>query len=149
MFVTSALSPAKVQRVSIVDEAERIMEVIVEDKQLSLAIGKKGQNVRLAAKLTGWKIDIKSEEDKRREVEAQFGELEAGTPEDGAAAAEGGGEPLEAAAAEGADTQAAAAGESDGSETVTDVSVAEADAETPAAAAEDAPSATTEDPSKT
>src|SRR5262245_52060993 len=74
-FVTNALSPAKVQRVSIVDEKERVMEVIVEDKQLSLAIGKKGQNVRLAAKLTGWRIDIKSEEEKRREVEAQFGEL--------------------------------------------------------------------------
>src|SRR5438874_2264780 len=54
------------------------MEVIVEDKQLSLAIGKKGQNVRLAAKLTGWRIDIKSEEEKRREVEAQFGALELG-----------------------------------------------------------------------
>ena len=54
------------------------MEVVVEDKQLSLAIGKKGQNVRLAAKLTGWRIDIKSEEEKRREVEAQFGALEAG-----------------------------------------------------------------------
>jgi hypothetical protein len=53
------------------------MEVIVEDKQLSLAIGKKGQNVRLAAKLTGWRIDIKSEEEKRREVEAQFEGLEA------------------------------------------------------------------------
>src|SRR5215210_1245975 len=78
-FVTSALSPAKAQRVSVVDDAERVMEVIVEDKQLSLAIGKKGQNVRLAAKLTGWKIDIKSEEEKRREVEAQFEELE--TPE--------------------------------------------------------------------
>jgi len=52
------------------------MEVIVEDKQLSLAIGKKGQNVRLAAKLTGWRIDIKSEEEKRREVEAQFEGLE-------------------------------------------------------------------------
>ena len=75
-FVTNGLSPAKVQRVSIVDERERVMEVIVEDKQLSLAIGKKGQNVRLAAKLTGWRIDIKSEEEKRREVEAQFGELE-------------------------------------------------------------------------
>ena len=62
LFVTNAISPAKVQRVSIVDDAERVMEVIVEDKQLSLAIGKKGQNVRLAAKLTGWKIDIKSEE---------------------------------------------------------------------------------------
>jgi N utilization substance protein A len=77
VFVTNAISPAKVQRVSIVDEAEKVMEVVVEDKQLSLAIGKKGQNVRLAAKLTGWKIDIKSEEDKRREVEAQFGQLEA------------------------------------------------------------------------
>jgi N utilization substance protein A len=76
-FVTNALSPAKVQRVSIVDDPDRVMEVVVEDKQLSLAIGKKGQNVRLAAKLTGWRIDIKSEEEKRREVEAQFGELEA------------------------------------------------------------------------
>src|SRR5438067_2302641 len=65
-FVTNALSPAKVQRVSIVDDPKRVMEVIVEDKQLSLAIGKKGQNVRLAAKLTGWRIDIKSEEEKRR-----------------------------------------------------------------------------------
>ena len=62
------------------------MEVIVEDGQLSLAIGKKGQNVRLAAKLTGWKIDIKSEEEKRKEVEAQLGELEA-APGDEAAAA--------------------------------------------------------------
>ena len=80
LFVTNAISPAKVQRVSIVDDAERVMEVIVEDKQLSLAIGKKGQNVRLAAKLTGWKIDIKSEEEKRREVEAQLGALEIGEP---------------------------------------------------------------------
>ena len=78
VFVTNALSPAKVQRVSIVNDAERVMEVVVEDKQLSLAIGKKGQNVRLAAKLTGWRIDIKSEEEKRKEVEAQFGALEAG-----------------------------------------------------------------------
>src|SRR5579864_8573639 len=80
-FVTNALSPAKVQRVSIVDDKERVVEVIVEDKQLSLAIGKKGQNVRLAAKLTGWKIDIKSEEEKRKEVEAQFGALEVGGAE--------------------------------------------------------------------
>ena len=55
-----------------------VMEVVVEDKQLSLAIGKKGQNVRLAAKLTGWKIDIKSEEEKRREVEVLLGALEVG-----------------------------------------------------------------------
>jgi transcription termination/antitermination protein NusA len=85
--VTNGLSPAKVQRVSIVDDRERVMEVIVEDKQLSLAIGKKGQNVRLAAKLTGWRIDIKSEEEKRREVEAQFEGLELGGSSDGAAAA--------------------------------------------------------------
>src|ERR1043165_3892542 len=81
VFVTNALSPAKVQRVSIVDDKERVMEVVVEDKQLSLAIGKKGQNVRLAAKLTGWRIDIKSEEEKRKEVEAQVGALEAGDPQ--------------------------------------------------------------------
>src|SRR5215218_2383270 len=81
VFVTNALSPAKVQRVSIVDDGDRVMEVVVEDKQLSLAIGKKGQNVRLAAKLTGWRIDIKSEEEKRREVEAQFGALEAANAE--------------------------------------------------------------------
>ena len=48
------------------------MEVIVDDSQLSLAIGKKGQNVRLAAKLLGWRIDIKSEEEKRQEVESQM-----------------------------------------------------------------------------
>jgi N utilization substance protein A len=71
-FVTKALSPARVQRVTIVDSDEHIMEVVVEDRQLSLAIGKKGQNVRLAAKLTGWKIDIKSEEEKRKEVELQL-----------------------------------------------------------------------------
>jgi N utilization substance protein A len=86
LFVTNAISPAKVQRVSIVDDAERVMEVIVEDKQLSLAIGKKGQNVRLAAKLTGWKIDIKSEEEKRKEVEIQLGALEIGEPESDTAA---------------------------------------------------------------
>ena len=77
-FVTKALSPARVQRVSIVDDEQRVMEVVVEDRQLSLAIGKKGQNVRLAAKLTGWKIDIKSEEEKRKEVEAQLAGIEFG-----------------------------------------------------------------------
>jgi N utilization substance protein A len=88
-FVTNGLSPAKVQRVSIVDDKERVMEVVVEDKQLSLAIGKKGQNVRLAAKLTGWRIDIKSEEEKRREVEAQFEGLELGQTDAEAGAVEG------------------------------------------------------------
>ncbi|HYA13964.1 MAG TPA: transcription termination factor NusA [Syntrophales bacterium] len=59
-YVCSALSPAKVNRV-IIDDENRSMEVIVPDDQLSLAIGKNGQNVRLAVKLTGWKIDVKSE----------------------------------------------------------------------------------------
>jgi len=54
------------------------LEVIVDDTQLSLAIGKKGQNVRLAAKLLGWKIDIKSEEEKRQEVEQQMQALTGG-----------------------------------------------------------------------
>jgi len=74
-FATHALSPAKISRVSIVDANEKHMEVIVDDSQLSLAIGKKGQNVRLAAKLLGWRIDIKSEEEKRREVESQMAAL--------------------------------------------------------------------------
>ncbi len=76
VFITNAVSPAKIQRATIVDATERVVELVVEDSQLSLAIGKKGQNVRLAAKLTGWRIDIKSEDEKRREVEAQFEGLE-------------------------------------------------------------------------
>jgi len=80
-FAQKALSPAKVTRVQIVDPEEKRLEVIVEDTQLSLAIGKKGQNVRLASKLIGWNIDIKSEEEKRREIEAQMAALTApGTP---------------------------------------------------------------------
>ena len=61
MFVGNALNPAKIGRVSVVD-----------DEQLSLAIGKKGQNVRLASRLVGWRIDIKSEQEKKREVEAEM-----------------------------------------------------------------------------
>ena len=75
VFATHALSPAKISRVSILDAAGKHMEVIVDDTQLSLAIGKKGQNVRLAAKLLGWRIDIKSEEEKRQEVEVQMAAL--------------------------------------------------------------------------
>ena len=71
-FAEKALQPAKVSRVTVVDAMERHLEVIVDDTQLSLAIGKKGQNVRLAAKLLGWRIDIKSEEEKRQEVEQQM-----------------------------------------------------------------------------
>src|SRR5580658_10376828 len=75
VFATHALSPAKISRVSIVDPIEKHMEVVVDDTQLSLAIGKKGQNVRLAAKLLSWRIDIKSEEEKRQEVESRMAEL--------------------------------------------------------------------------
>ncbi len=117
LFVTNAISPAKVQRVSIVDDAEKVMEVIVEDKQLSLAIGKKGQNVRLAAKLTGWKIDIKSEEEKRREVEIQLGALEIGEP-----------------AAEGSEPAA------EGSEAAPEIEASDADAPV-TASADEAPAA--------
>jgi transcription termination/antitermination protein NusA len=78
-FAQKALSPAKVTRVQIVDPETKKLEVIVEDSQLSLAIGKKGQNVRLASKLIGWDIDIKSEEEKRREIEEQMTALTAPT----------------------------------------------------------------------
>ncbi|TAM79479.1 MAG: transcription termination/antitermination protein NusA [Acidobacteria bacterium] len=71
-FAANALSPAKINHVSVVDIEQRHLEVIVDDSQLSLAIGKKGQNVRLAAKLLGWQIDIKSEEEKRQEIESQM-----------------------------------------------------------------------------
>jgi N utilization substance protein A len=77
-FAEKALQPAKVSRVSIVNLEEKQLEVIVDDTQLSLAIGKKGQNVRLAAKLLQWKIDIKSEEEKRQEVESQMAGMGAG-----------------------------------------------------------------------
>jgi len=72
VFAEKALQPAKVSRVTVLEGQEKHLEVIVDDSQLSLAIGKKGQNVRLAAKLLGWKIDIKSEEEKRQEVEEQM-----------------------------------------------------------------------------
>lgn len=74
-FANNALSPAKVSRVTVLDAQARHLEVVVEDSQLSLAIGKKGQNVRLASKLLDWHIDIKSEEEKRQEVEAQMAGL--------------------------------------------------------------------------
>src|SRR5438477_51172 len=81
-FAEKALQPAKVSRVTVLESAEKHLEVVVDDSQLSLAIGKKGQNVRLAAKLLGWKIDIKSEEEKRQEVEEQMSALvgATGTP---------------------------------------------------------------------
>src|ERR1700747_2042759 len=76
-FAQKALSPAKATRVQITDPESHKLEVIVEDSQLSLAIGKKGQNVRLASKLIGWEIHTKSEEEKRREIEAEMTALTA------------------------------------------------------------------------
>lgn len=70
-YIASSLSPAKVIRVD-VDEENKVARVVVPDFQLSLAIGKEGQNARLAAKLTGWKIDIKSESQLRAQIEQQL-----------------------------------------------------------------------------
>jgi transcription termination/antitermination protein NusA len=70
-FISSSLSPANVVKV-VIDESHRNARVIVPDFQLSLAIGKEGQNARLAARLTGWKIDIKSESQRREELEKEL-----------------------------------------------------------------------------
>jgi len=75
-YVYAALAPAKVDRV-LIDGENRSMEVIVPDDQLSLAIGKNGQNVRLAVKLTGWKIDVKSESSSAQQEEDSRQELKA------------------------------------------------------------------------
>jgi len=72
-FIANALNPAKALRVNILDLETRRVEVVVDDEQLSIAIGKRGQNVRLAAKLTGWNIDVRSEGEKRREAEEAMG----------------------------------------------------------------------------
>jgi transcription termination/antitermination protein NusA len=85
-FVCSALSPAQVSKV-IIDEVQKSMDVIVPDDQLSLAIGRKGQNVRLAVQLTGWKIDIKSES-KMRELARWFAEAVSVVPGAGEGEAE-------------------------------------------------------------
>src|SRR5256885_3549066 len=75
VFAANALSPAKVNQVRITDIEKRQMEVIVNEDQLSLAIGKRGQNVRLATKLVGWNIDIRSEEEIKREGSEQMGSM--------------------------------------------------------------------------
>lgn len=75
VFAANALSPAKVSQVRITDINRRKMEVIVGEDQLSLAIGKKGQNVRLATRLVGWDIDIVSEEVLKQEIASQMGKM--------------------------------------------------------------------------
>ncbi len=83
IFVVNALSPAQINRVTVKDNTEKIMEVIVSDDQLSLAIGKKGQNVRLASNLVDWKLDIKSESEKKAEIEAEMDRIAKATEEIG------------------------------------------------------------------
>ncbi|HEY0657601.1 MAG TPA: helix-hairpin-helix domain-containing protein, partial [Pyrinomonadaceae bacterium] len=77
VFAANALSPAKVSQVRITDINNRKMAVIVTEDQLSLAIGKKGQNVRLATRLVGWDIDIISEDVLKREITQQMGQMAA------------------------------------------------------------------------
>lgn len=71
-YTMNALNPAKITRVLVADPVEKVLEVIVPEDQLSLAIGRKGQNVRLASKLLGWEINIKSEEEKKQEILSQM-----------------------------------------------------------------------------
>jgi transcription termination/antitermination protein NusA len=75
IFAANALSPAKVSKVTVIDFDERALQVTVENEQQSLAIGKRGQNVRLAAKLVGWQIDIRSEEEMKREIASQMEQI--------------------------------------------------------------------------
>jgi N utilization substance protein A len=76
-YTINALNPARIAKVLIQDPLDKVLEVIVPEDQLSLAIGRKGQNVRLGSKLLGWEINIKSEEDKKREILAQMEQLAA------------------------------------------------------------------------
>lgn len=80
-YIAASLSPAKVLQVDLDDE-NKVARVVVPDFQLSLAIGKEGQNARLAAKLTGWKIDIKSESQLRDHIESQLFNLNSASYED-------------------------------------------------------------------
>jgi N utilization substance protein A len=75
IFAANALSPAKVSKVTVIDFDEKKLQVTVENEQQSLAIGKRGQNVRLAAKLVGWDIDIRSEEEMKREIASQMEQM--------------------------------------------------------------------------
>lgn len=106
IFAANALSPAKVSKVAVMDFEDKKLQVTVETEQQSLAIGKRGQNVRLAARLVGWDIDIRSEEDMKREIAQQMEQmltaevvpvtfLEGITPTDSAILAEHGIETIE------------------------------------------------------
>ncbi|SNB45660.1 transcription termination factor NusA [Geobacter sp. DSM 9736] len=99
-FACNALAPAVVSKVY-VDEENRAMEIIVADDQLSLAIGKRGQNVRLAAKLTGWKIDIKSETKAAETELMQYASFDGSADEEQSEEEAGQVEPVVAASEEG------------------------------------------------
>lgn len=114
IFAANALSPAKVSKVAVLDFDDKKLQVTVETEQQSLAIGKRGQNVRLAARLVGWDIDIRSEEDMKREIAQQMEEMltaevvpvtfiEGITPSDSAILAEHGIETIEQLAAANVD----------------------------------------------
>jgi transcription termination/antitermination protein NusA len=102
-FVAHALSPARVSRVIVVDAQARVAQVIVPDYQLSLAIGKEGQNVRLAARLTGWRIDI------RPDGPGADATIASAAPEDGARSS-GPGESEGEAGGQGAEGEQSAEG---------------------------------------
>jgi transcription termination/antitermination protein NusA len=93
-FVANALSPAKVVSVTVIDQNARAARVVVPDFQLSLAIGKEGQNARLAARLTGWRIDIRGDSPGQLAAQAEHGDSkppeQAGTPEEEAGNREAG-----------------------------------------------------------
>ncbi len=74
-YTTNSLNPARISKVLIADPISKVLEVIVPEDQLSLAIGKKGQNVRLASKLLGWEINMRNEEDKKQEVLTEIEQL--------------------------------------------------------------------------
>jgi N utilization substance protein A len=84
-LVKASLAPATVTRVQIVDQENRRMEVVVPEDQISLTIGKRGQNIRLAGQLVGWELDVKSEEDKKQEILAAMSSMmgEEPAPEEG------------------------------------------------------------------
>ncbi len=114
IFAANALSPAKVSKVAVLDFEDKKLQVTVDTEQQSLAIGKRGQNVRLAARLVGWDIDIRSEEDMKREIAHQMEQMltaevvpvtfiEGITPNDSAILAEHGIETIEQLAAANVD----------------------------------------------
>jgi len=104
-MVKAALAPATVTRVQIVDPEAKRMEVVVPEDQISLTIGKRGQNIRLAGQLVGWELDVKSEEDKKQEILAAMSSMMGSSPE-----AEGG----SGEAGEGMDEEAAPEGAPEG-----------------------------------